>query len=180
MLKFIICGFILGILCRILLNVLKNLNNNIEKAINEKSKQKRYKEIEEFRKQQDEEDKKFREKIKEGRISYRDLYKGANTLKGNCYNFTAEVVQKLAENIYHVNMTEKYIPYSYQSYYVDCIQISLIGTPSEILMKGDYISFTGEVLGYYTCIDVFGYNVTVPWLKVYAESLKVIGWNDKR
>ena len=113
MAKYIICGIILEILLKMLSNVLNNIANNIEKAIKEKETQRRNEEfkqwqIEELR-QREKEQKELQEairqrEIKEGRISYRNLYKGTNTLKGNCYNFTAKVVQILAENIYHVIM----------------------------------------------------------------------------
>lgn len=53
------------------------------------------------------------------------------------------------------------------------MRISIIGTLNEVLMDGDIISFTGEVLGYCTYISTSRTNVTVPWLRVYAESLKV-------
>lgn len=61
------------------------------------------------------------------------------------------------------------------SYYSDRIQISVIGTTSEILMEGDIITFTGESLGNYTYTTVLGNNSTIPYLRVYAENLKVTG-----
>ena len=66
----------------------------------------------------------------------------------------------------------------YYTYYTDRIQISLIGTPSEILMEGDIISFTGEALGNYTYTAVLGNETTVPFLRVYAENLEVIGHTE--
>lgn len=56
------------------------------------------------------------------------------------------------------------------------IQISIIGTPSEILMEGDIILFRGEVIGNITYTNTSGSETTVPWLKVYAESIKVDGY----
>lgn len=111
-------------------------------------------------------------------IDYRTLYKGANTLNGNFYNITGEIVQVVEDRIYHVNMTENSSDYSSYSYYTDRIQISVIGTPSEILMEGDIISFTGESLGNYTYTSVMGSSNTIPFLRVYAENLKVIGHTD--
>ena len=109
MVKFILCGIILGILLKLLSNAL----NNLDDAIKKKETQRRNEEFkqwqEELRQQDNKEQKELQEalrqrEIKEGRISYRNLYKGANTLKGNCYNFTAQVVQIVSENIYHVIM----------------------------------------------------------------------------
>lgn len=111
-------------------------------------------------------------------IDYRTLYKGANTLNGNFYNITGEIVQVVEDHIYHVNMTENSSSYSSHSYYTDRIQISVIGTPSEILMEGDIISFTGESLGNYTYSTVMGSNSTIPFLRVYADYLNVIGHTD--
>lgn len=106
-------------------------------------------------------------------ITYRSLYKGANTLNGKFYKITGEIVQEVSEHIYHVNMTKNGTG-SY-SYYSDRIQISVIGTTSEILMEGDIITFTGESLGNYTYTTVLGNNSTIPYLRVYAENLKVTG-----
>ena len=111
-------------------------------------------------------------------IDYRTLYKGANTLNGNFYKITGEIVQVVDDHIYHVNMTENTSSYSSYSYYTDRIQISVIGTPSEILMEGDIISFTGESLGNYTYSTVMGNNSTIPFLRVYADYLSVIGHTD--
>lgn len=111
-------------------------------------------------------------------IDYRGLYKGADTLNGNFYTITGEIVQVVEDHLYHVNMTENRSTYSSYSYYTDRIQISVIGTPSEILMEGDIISFTGESLGNYTYTSVMGSSTTVPFLRVYAENLKVIGHTD--
>lgn len=108
-------------------------------------------------------------------IDYRSLYKGANTLNGNFYKITGEIVQVIEDHLYHVNMTKTG---EYYTYYTDRIQISLIGTPSEVLMEGDIVSFTGESLGNYTYTAVMGNESTVPFLRVYAENLKVIGHTD--
>lgn len=105
-------------------------------------------------------------------IDYRSLYKGANTLNGNFYKITGEIVQIIDDTHYHINMTKTG---EYYTYYTDRIQISLIGNPSEILMEGDVVSFTGESLGNYTYTAVMGNDTTVPFLRVYAENLKVIG-----
>ena len=109
-------------------------------------------------------------------IDYRTLYKGANTLKGNFYKITGEIVQIIGDSYYHVNMTKT--GSEYYSHYTDRIQISLIGTPSEILMEDDIISFTGESLGNYTYMSTLGSENTIPFLRVYAENLKVIGHTD--
>ncbi len=111
-------------------------------------------------------------------IDYRSLYKGANILKGKFYKITGEIVQDVGNHIYHVNMTENSFYYSSHSYYTDRIQISIIGTPSEILMENDIVSFTGEYLGNYTYTAVLGNDNTVPNLRVYAENLRVIGHTD--
>ena len=108
-------------------------------------------------------------------IDYRSLYKGADTLNGNFYKITGEIVQVIEDHLYHVNMTKTG---EYYTYYTDRIQISLIGTPSEILMEGDIVSFTGESLGNYTYTAVMGNESTVPFLRVYAENLKIIGHTD--
>lgn len=108
-------------------------------------------------------------------IDYRSLYKGANTLNGNFYKITGEIVQVIGDSHYHINMTKTG---EYYTYYTDRIQISLIGTPSEILMEGDIVSFVGESLGNYTYTAVMGNDSTVPFLRVYAENLKVIGHTD--
>lgn len=108
-------------------------------------------------------------------IDYRSLYKGAHTLNGNFYKITGEIVQVIEDHLYHVNMTKTG---EYYTYYTDRIQISLIGTPSEILMEGDIISFTGESLGNYTYTAAMGNEATVPFLRVYAENLEVIGHTD--
>lgn len=108
-------------------------------------------------------------------IDYRTLYKGANTLNGNFYKITGEIVQVVGDHLYHINMTKTG---EYYTYYTDRIQISLIGTPSEILMEGDIVSFTGESLGNYTYTAVMGNDTTVPFLRVYAENLKVVGHTD--
>ena len=108
-------------------------------------------------------------------IDYRSLYKGASTLNGNFYKITGEIVQVVEDHLYHVNMTKTG---EYYTYYTDRIQISVIGTPSEILMEGDIISFTGESLGNYTYTSVMGSSTTVPFLRVYAENLKVVGHTD--
>ena len=108
-------------------------------------------------------------------IDYVNLYKGANTLNGNFYKITGEIVQVVDDSHYHINMTKTG---EYYTYYTDRIQISLIGTPSEILMEGDIVSFTGESLGNYTYTAVLGNESTVPYLRVYAENLKVIGHTE--
>lgn len=108
-------------------------------------------------------------------IDYRSLYKGANTLNGNFYKITGEIVQVIDDTHYHINMTKTG---EYYTYYTDRIQISLIGTPSEILMEGDIVSFTGESLGNYTYTTVMGNESTVPYLRVFAENLKVVGHTD--
>ena len=108
-------------------------------------------------------------------IDYRSLYKGANTLNGNFYKITGEIVQVVNDRCYHINMTKTG---EYYTYYTDRIQISLIGTPSEILMEGDIVSFTGESLGNYTYASILGSENTVPFLRVYSENLKVIGHTD--
>lgn len=108
-------------------------------------------------------------------IDYRSLYKGADTLNGNFYKITGEIVQVIEEHLYHINMTKTG---EYHTYYTDRIQIALIGTPSEILMEGDIVSFTGEALGNYTYTAVLGNNTTIPYLRVYAENLKVVGHTD--
>lgn len=67
------------------------------------------------------------------------------------------------------------IPHGSYMYWSDfCIIIYIIGTPSEILMKGDHISFIGEVWGNYTFTTVLGKNITMPCLGVSAETLKVL------
>ena len=114
-------------------------------------------------------------------IDYRSLYKGANTLNGNFYKLTGEIVQKVEEHIYHVNMTKNVIDYTYiedSVYYTDRIQISVIGTPSEILMEGDIVSFTGESLGNTSYYTVAGSSNEIPFLRVYAENIKVIGYTE--
>lgn len=108
-------------------------------------------------------------------IDYVSLYKGANTLNGNFYKITGEIVQIVDDAHYHVNMTKTG---EYYTYYTDRIQISLIGTPSEILMEGDIVSFTGESLGNYTYTAVLGNETTVPYLRVYAENLNVVGHTE--
>lgn len=108
-------------------------------------------------------------------IDYRSLYKGASTLNGNFYKITGEIVQIIDNAHYHINMTKTG---EYYSYYTDRIQISLIGTPSEILMEGDIVSFTGESIGNYTYTAVMGNESTVPFLRVYSENLKVVGHTD--
>lgn len=108
-------------------------------------------------------------------IDYRSLYKGANTLNGNFYKITGEIVQIVDDNHYHINMTKTG---EYYTYYTDRIQISLIGAPSEVLMEGDIVSFTGESLGNYTYTAVMGNESTVPFLRVYAENLQVVGHTD--
>lgn len=109
-------------------------------------------------------------------IDYRSLYKGADTINGNFYKITGEIVQVIEGNLYHINMTKS--GSEYYTYYTDRIQISLIGTPSEVLMEGDIVSFIGESLGNYTYTAVLGNEKTVPFLRVYAENLKVIGHTD--
>lgn len=109
-------------------------------------------------------------------IDYRSLYKGSNTLKGNFYKITGEIVQDAGENIYHVNMTKTGTEYF--SYYTDRIQVSIIGNTSELLMEGDIISFVGESLGNYTYTTVLGSNSTIPFIRAYAENVKVIGHTD--
>lgn len=109
MVKLIICGIILVILLKMLSNAFIKLADAIEKKEtqrrNEEFKQWQIEELRQREKEQKELQEAIRQReIKEGRISYRDLYKGANNLKGNCYNFTAQVVQILAQNIYHVIM----------------------------------------------------------------------------
>lgn len=108
-------------------------------------------------------------------IDYRSLYKGANTLNGNYYKIIGEVVQVIGDDFCHINMTKSG---EYYSYYTDRIQISIIGTPSEILMEGDIVSFVGESLGNYTYITALGSESTIPFLRVYAENLQVIGNTD--
>lgn len=108
-------------------------------------------------------------------IDYRSLYKGANTLNGNFYKITGEIVQVVGDHLYHINMTKTG---EYITYYTDRIQISLIGNPSEILMEGDIVSFTGESLGNYTYTAVLGNDTTIPFVRVYAENLTVIGHTD--
>lgn len=108
-------------------------------------------------------------------IDYRSLYKGANTLNGNYYRITGEIVQVVGDGYYHVNMTKTG---EYYTYYTDRIQLSLIGTPSEILMEGDIVTFIGESLGNYTYTAIMGNDTTVPFLRVYAENLQVIGHTD--
>lgn len=108
-------------------------------------------------------------------IDYRNLYKGANTLNGKFYKITGEIVQVIGEHLYHINMTKTG---EYYTYYTDRIQVSLIGNPSEILMEGDIVSFTGESLGNYTYTAVLGNETTIPFLRVYAENLKVVGHTD--
>lgn len=109
-------------------------------------------------------------------IDYRSLYKGANTLNGNYYKITGEIVQEVEAHIYHVNMTRKGSDDYY--YYTDRIQISVIGNPSELLMEGDIISFTGESLGNYTYTTVLGSTSTIPFIRTYAENIEVIGHTD--
>lgn len=109
-------------------------------------------------------------------IDYRSLYKGVDTLNGNFYKITGEIVQVIEDHLYHINMTKS--GSEYYTYYTDRIQISLIGTPSEVLMEGDIVSFTGESLGNYTYTAVMGNAETIPFLRVYAENLKVIGHTD--
>ena len=114
-------------------------------------------------------------------IDYRSLYKGANTLNGNFYKLSGEIVQKVEEHIYHVHMTKNVIDYTYiedSVYYTDRIQISVIGTPSEILMEGDIVSFTGESLGNTSYYTVAGSSNEIPFLRVYAENIKVIGYTE--
>lgn len=108
-------------------------------------------------------------------IDYRSLYKGANTLNGNFYKITGEIVQIIDDGHYHINMTKTG---EYYTYYTDRIQISLIGKPSEILMEGDIVSFVGESLGNDTYTAVMGNDTTVPFLRVYSENLQVIGHTD--
>lgn len=108
-------------------------------------------------------------------IDYRSLYKGANTLNGKFFKITGEIVQVIGDDFCHINMTKTG---DYYTYYTDRIQISIIGTPSEILMEGDIISFTGESLGNYSYETALGSENTVPFLRVYAENLKVIGHTD--
>lgn len=108
-------------------------------------------------------------------IDYVSLYKGANTLNGNFYKITGEIVQDAGNYIYHINMTKNG---TYSTYYTDRIQIILIGEPSEILMEGDIVSFTGQSLGNYTYTTVLGSDSTIPELLVYAENLSVIGHTD--
>lgn len=108
-------------------------------------------------------------------IDYRSLYKGANTLNGNFYKITGEIVQVVDDTHYHINMTKNG---EYYTYYTDRIQISLIGNPSEILMNGDIVSFIGESIGNYTYTALMGNEITVPYLRVYAENLKVTGHID--
>ena len=43
-------------------------------------------------------------------------------------------------------------------------------------MEGDIILFRGEVIGNITYTNTSGSETTVPWLKVYAESIKVDGY----
>lgn len=108
-------------------------------------------------------------------IDYVSLYKGANTLNGNFYKITGELTQDVGDHIYHINMTKNG---TYSTYYTDRIQIILIGEPSEILMEGDIVSFTGQSLGNYTYTTVMRSGSTIPELIVYAENLQVIGHTD--
>lgn len=177
MVKFILCCIILVILYKMLLNVLNNIENAIENCIEKKENQRR----EELRQQRQAElrqkEIKEQEELVEAlrqqeKISYMNLYQNANNLKGCCFYFTAIIVQKLAENIYHV------VKFQYENQYQwhQRIQISIIGTPREALKKGDIIFFKGEVLGYCSCIGFLGEDLTYPWLKVYVESIIVKGY----
>ena len=100
-------------------------------------------------------------------IDYVTLFKKGEY--GEIYKITGEIVQTVKSNIYHVNMTDKGI------YYKDRIEIEIKGTPSEILMNGDIISFKGKYLGN-TKIE-YTYEI-IPSFEVYAENLKITGHID--
>lgn len=173
MLKFIICGIILGILLKMLSTVLNNLADAIEKKEKQRREELRQQRQDELRQKEIKEQEELVEALRQQeKISYMNLYKNANNLKGSCFYFTAIIVQKLAENIYHV------VKFQYENQYQwhQRIQISIIGTPREALKKGDIIFFKGEVLGYCSCIGFLGENLTYPWLKVYVESIIVKGY----
>lgn len=103
------------------------------------------------------------------KIDYVSLFKGEETLRYNFYNITGEIVQDAGDNIYHVDMTKK------SSYYTDRIQIEVKGKPSEIIMVGDIISFTGQYQGNYSYTTVLLTDNKIPHFTVYAENLKVVG-----
>lgn len=102
MLKFIIYSIILIILFKLLLKVLNNLLDAIEKNQTQKIRQQRDKEYEEFKQQLDKEQEEFE------KINYATLYKGANTLKGNCYKFFAKISRIEGENIFYADMLKYY------------------------------------------------------------------------
>ena len=163
MVKFILYCIIIVILLKMLSNAFIKLADAIEKKRTEKHREK-------LRRQEIKEQEELIEALRQQeRIRYTSLWQYANNLKGSCFYFTAIVIQKLAENIYHVIM------YPIENQWHRIIEISIIGTPREALKEGDIILFRGEVLGYCKCIIDIGEDTAYPWLKVYAQSIIVKG-----
>ena len=166
MVKFIFYCIILVILLKVLSNAFIKLADAIEKKRTEKHR-------EELRLQEIKEQEELIEALRQQEtIRYTSLWQYANNLRGSCFYFTAIVIQKLAENIYHVIM------YPIENQWHRIIEISIVGTPREPLKKGNIILFRGEVLGYCKCVIGIEADTTYPWLKVYAESIIVKGYAD--
>lgn len=160
---------LIKLLFAIPLNIFNNILNNSKEKETQKQEELRQQEIREQEQSTWIRGKNFimtqkKEEVKE-LYSYTNLYKGASTLIGKRYKFIGKIIQINKGNTCYIEMYER------TTYKSDAIiLIYIIGTPSEILMVGDTISFIGLVLGNH---DI-GMKVPIPCLEVYASELEVI------
>ncbi|MDU7239554.1 hypothetical protein [Actinomyces sp.] len=97
-------------------------------------------------------------------ITYEDLFRNAESIKGNYYKFRGKVIQSIAESggksAFRVDITEE--PGYTTSFWSDTVLLGVSGKPTQRILEGDIINFVAianETISYTT---VLGAEVEIP------------------
>lgn len=109
-------------------------------------------------------------------ISFVDLSRAGESLKGNYYTFEGKVIQDSGSGSYRVSITADQ-GYS-MVFWKDPIYILVVGEPSQRIIEDDIIKFTGQSAGLYSYESVMGASVTVPLVMVEGADVSVTGHDN--
>lgn len=110
-------------------------------------------------------------------ISYEDLFRAGDSLKGNYYKFEGKVIQDAGSDSelasFRVSITADQ-GYS-RVFWKDTIMIAVKGETAQKILEDDIISFTGASGGLFSYKSVMGATIEVPLVIVEGADVAVTG-----
>lgn len=106
-------------------------------------------------------------------ISFVDLARAGDSLRGNYYRFEGRVIQDAGSSTYRVSITRT--PGFSRDFWEDPILVTVLGDTAQRVLQDDVISFVGMSAGITSYGSVLGQTIQVPAVVAEGGDVAVIG-----